>query len=269
VKTQELRLIVFLTRYLDLFTRFYSSYNSVVKIGYILSTAMIIVGIKYVDPIKMTYNAEQDSFPHWKYCVAPSILLAIGTLFIQHWQHATSLQLKPYIVMELLWTFSIYLESVAFLPQWTVLRKHRIVENLTGKFIFFLGMYRFLYIFNWIYRAHTEPYYEHHYVVYTCGIVQTLLYADFMYQYTKMSRLFGFARGNCLSLRSDNDNDNSRNSDDIDDDDTGLIFELSTSPENSRMINATDAMEPLIVGSEESQQMTTLRSRENQLLRVV
>jgi len=243
VKTQELRLLVFLTRYLDLFTRFYSMYNSVAKIGYILSTAMIIVGIKYVDPIKMTYNAEQDSFPHWKYCVAPSILLAIGTLLIQHGQQAISLQLYA-IVMELLWTFSIYLESVAFLPQWTVLRKHRIVENLTGKFIFFLGMYRLLYIFNWIYRAHTEFFYEHHYVVYTCGIVQTLLYADFMYQYTKISRLCGFARGKCFSLLSDNENDNSRNSDDIDDDDTGLIFELSALPENPRMINATDAMSP-------------------------
>jgi len=238
VKTQELRLLVFLTRYLDLFTRFYSLYDSVAKIEHILSTAMIIVEIKYMDPIKMTYNAEQDSFPHWKYCVAPSILLAIGTLLIQHWQQATPLHLYDIDdlydidVMELLWTFSIYLESVAFLPQWTVLRKHRIVENLTGKFIFFLGMYRFLCIFNWIYRAHTEPLYQHIYVVNTCGIVQTLLYADFMYQYTKLSRLCGFARGKCLSLRSDNDSDNSRNSDDIDDDDTGLIFELSAPPEN-------------------------------------
>jgi len=257
VKTQELRLLVFFTRYLDLFTKFYSMYNSVVKIGYILSTAMIIVGIKYLDPIKSVYNTEQDSFPHWKYCVAPCIVLAIGTHLI------SSPQLFSFI--ELFWTFSIYLESVAFLPQWTVLRKHRLVENLTGKFIFFLGMYRFLYILNWMYRASTEFYYEHNYVVYTCGIVQTLLYADFFYQYTKMSRLCGFARGKFL--QSDKDDDNNRNSDE--DDDTGLIFELSASPENPRTINATDAMEPLIVASEESQQMTTLRSRENQLLRVV
>jgi len=235
VKTQELRLLVFLTRYLDLFTKFYSLYNSIVKIGYILATAMIIVGIKYMDPIKSVYNAEHDSFPHWKYCVAPSILLAIGTILIQ-------------LEYEFFWTFSIYLESVAFLPQWTLLRKYRVVENMTGKFIFFLGMYRLFYIFNWIYRAHTEMYYRHRIVVYTCGIVQTLLYADFFYQYTKMSRVCGFARGKWLRLRADNDDDNSRNSDenDADDDDTGLIFELSASPENLRTINATDAMEPLI-----------------------
>eukprot|EP00555_Chaetoceros_dichaeta_P012406 CAMPEP_0198268974 /NCGR_PEP_ID=MMETSP1447-20131203/39567_1 /TAXON_ID=420782 /ORGANISM="Chaetoceros dichaeta, Strain CCMP1751" /LENGTH=77 /DNA_ID=CAMNT_0043960311 /DNA_START=632 /DNA_END=865 /DNA_ORIENTATION=- len=63
-----------------------------------------------------------------------------------------------------------------------------------------------------------------------------------------MSRVCGFARGKWLRLRADNDDENSRNSDenDADDDDTGLIFELSASPENLRTINATDAMEPLI-----------------------
>ena len=260
MKTQELRLLVFVTRYLDLFTTFYSLYNSVFKLAYIVATAAIIIGIKYMDPIKSLYNAEQDSFPHWKYCVAPCIILTFGTC-IQMFEFG----IVRFDLKKLLWTFSIYLESVAILPQLMVLRKYRLVENLTGKFVFFLGMYRFFYILNWIYRANTEKYYNHHFMVYICGIVQTLLYADFFYQYSRMSRFCGLARGNCLRRRSDNDDDNSSNEDedeDEDDDDTGLIFELSGSSKNPRtFINTVamaGAMEPLILASEESQQMKTV-----------
>lgn len=42
IKTQELYLVVFATRYLDLFTTFYSLYNSLMKILYISATSYII-----------------------------------------------------------------------------------------------------------------------------------------------------------------------------------------------------------------------------------
>ena len=42
LKTQELFLVVFLTRYLDLFTTYYSLYNSVMKVAYIATTAYIV-----------------------------------------------------------------------------------------------------------------------------------------------------------------------------------------------------------------------------------
>jgi ER lumen protein retaining receptor len=123
VKTQELRLLVFLTRYIDLFTTFNYPYNSFMKAVYIVSTATIIVVIKYVDPIKSLYNAEQDSFPHWKLCVIPCTILATSTLLIGSGLSGLN------TMKELLWTFSIYLESVAILPQLIVLRKYRLVEN--------------------------------------------------------------------------------------------------------------------------------------------
>ena len=50
VKTQELFLLVFLTRYLDLFTTFYSLYNSLMKVAYIMSTSYIVCMIKYMEP---------------------------------------------------------------------------------------------------------------------------------------------------------------------------------------------------------------------------
>eukprot|EP00979_Chaetoceros_neogracilis_P007933 scaffold1725_cov267-Chaetoceros_neogracile.AAC.8 len=177
VRTQELFLLVFVTRYLDLFTTFYSIYNSCMKILYIFTTALVIYTIKIKEPIASTYDKAQDSFLHWKFAVAPAVVVAIITHLFQ-----TSFAINP---MDLLWTFSIYLESIAILPQLIVLQRYREVENLTGNYVFFMGSYRFLYILNWIYRSYHEPYYQHHYVVYFCGVLQTLLYVDFFYYYVK------------------------------------------------------------------------------------
>ena len=76
-------------------------------------------------------------------------------------------------VVEILWTFSIYLEPLAIIPQLIVLQRYKEVENLTGNYIFFMGSYRALYILNWVYRSYYEPYYRHHWIVYACGIAQT------------------------------------------------------------------------------------------------
>jgi ER lumen protein retaining receptor len=177
VRTHELFLLVFVTRYLDLFTTFYSIYNSVMKVLYITSTAMIIYTIKVKEPIASTYDKAQDSFLHWKFAVAPTAVVTLITHLIQH-----GLAFKP---MDFLWLFSIYLESIAILPQLIVLQRYREVENLTGNYVFFMGAYRFLYILNWIYRSYHEPFYQHHFIVYFCGVLQTLLYVDFFYYYIK------------------------------------------------------------------------------------
>ena len=216
VKMQELRLVVFLTRYLDLFTTFYSLYNSVLKITYIAVTAGIIYTIHGTEPIKSLYNYNQDSFEHWKYCAAPAFGLAILV-------HLFGSGLHGFNTMELLWTFSIILESVAILPQLHLLRKYRLVENLTGKFVIFLGLYRFFYILNWIYRANTQRWYRQHWLTYIAGVVQTLMYIDFFYQYVKVLR----------------QGENS-------DDESGLVFELS-----GRSEEIETAIEPLMETSEE------------------
>jgi len=115
---------------------------------------------------------------HWKFGAAPCFALAFLT-------HLIGSGIKDFSLMELLWTFSIYLEAVAILPQLIVLQRYGEVENLTGNYIFFMGAYRALYILNWIYRANFEEHYRHHWVVYICGVIQTLLYADFFYYYLK------------------------------------------------------------------------------------
>ena len=58
--------------------------------------------------------------------------------------------------MEILWTFSIYLESVAILPQLFMVQKTGEAESITSHYLFALGIYRALYILNWIYRYYGE-----------------------------------------------------------------------------------------------------------------
>lgn len=191
LRTHELFLLVFVTRYLDLFTRFYSLYNSCMKILYIASTSSIIYMIRFQEPICSTYEKGQDSFLHWKFAVLPCFIVAAITHLV-----GSNFQLD---VLDLLWTFSIYLESIAILPQLIVLQRFREVENLTGNYIFFMGAYRAFYILNWIYRAYNEPAYKHHWVAYFCGVLQTLLYADFFYYYLKSK-----SKGGKFSLPTSN-----------------------------------------------------------------
>jgi len=56
LRSHELFLMVFVTRYLDLFTTFYSLYNSFMKILYIVVTASIVYMIRYQPPICTTYD---------------------------------------------------------------------------------------------------------------------------------------------------------------------------------------------------------------------
>ena len=164
LKTQELFLIVFVTRYLDLFTTFYSLYNSFMKVAYIASTTYIIWMIRFQEPYKSKYDASQDSFLHIKFAVAPCAGLALFACLIKG-------ELSP---IDILWTFSIFLEALAIVPQLFVLQRYREVENLTGHYVFFLGAYRGLYILNWVYRSYYEQFYRHNWLVYVSGAVQTL-----------------------------------------------------------------------------------------------
>lgn len=83
IKTQEMYLLVFITRYLDLFTNYYSMYNSIMKVVYISSTALIIYMVRYTEPFKSNYDAAQDSFLHWKFAVAPVAVIALLTNLYQ------------------------------------------------------------------------------------------------------------------------------------------------------------------------------------------
>ncbi|CAE7897213.1 ERD2B [Symbiodinium sp. KB8] len=179
LKTQELYLIVFLTRYLDLFTNKTSLYNTLFKIFYIAASAGLVYLIRFREPFKSMYLFERDTFLHWKFAVLPCAVLA---LFINdiNWTGFNAWL----IFREYCWSFSIFLEAIAIFPQLVLLTRDKDVENITSHYIATLGAYRALYILNWIYRAWTEPHYSA-WLPWFCGAVQTLLYADFFWRYFK------------------------------------------------------------------------------------
>ncbi|XP_068665968.1 ER lumen protein-retaining receptor A-like [Aristolochia californica] len=168
LKTQELYVLVFLTRYMDLFTSFLSAYNTVMKLVFIGSSVAIVCLMRFHPLIRRSYDKDQDNFPHYL-LVLGSFVLA---LLVHEW----------FSFLEVLWAFSIYLEAVTILPQLLLLQRSGNVDNLTVHYVFFLGAYRGFYILNWIYRFFSE----HHYfrrITWFSGLVQTALYGDFFYYY--------------------------------------------------------------------------------------
>jgi len=81
----------------------------------------------------------------------------------------------------MLWAFSIWLESVAVLPQLFMLQRTGEAEAITTHYLFALGIYRALYILNWIYRFFAQGYFDP--IAVLAGVVQTVLYSDFFYIY--------------------------------------------------------------------------------------
>jgi len=164
-RSQMLFALVFITRYLDLFTSFISVYNTVMKVFFLVSS-MGTVYLMYVK-FKATYDHNHDTF-RVEFLLGPAVLLA---LFLNH----------EFSVMEVLWTFSIYLESCAILPQLFMVSKTGEAESITSHYLFALGSYRALYIVNWVYRYYAESFYD--IIAIVAGCVQTILYCDFFYLY--------------------------------------------------------------------------------------
>ncbi|KAF0697239.1 Aste57867_12067 [Aphanomyces stellatus] len=177
LKSQELFFLCYVTRYLDLFTHYVSLYNSVMKLLYLGLSGAIVYYIRFKEPFKSSYDKSLDAFLHWKFAVLPCAVLAL--IFHERLE-----------VMEILWTFSLYLEAVAIIPQLILLQRTGEVENLTSNYVVLLGIYRAFYLINWIYRAATEPHYHTIWPMLIAGLVQTGLYVDFFYYYAK-SKYYG------------------------------------------------------------------------------
>ena len=167
-KSQFLYLLVYITRYLDLFwtdpTR--SLYNTTFKIVFIASQSYIVYLM--LSDYKPTHDPNADTF-RVEYLIGGAAVLGLVLPY-------------KYTPAEMLWAFSIWLESVAILPQLFMLQRTGSAETITTHYLFALGAYRALYIPNWVWRYFTEQHYFDPIAV-VAGIAQTVLYADFFYIY--------------------------------------------------------------------------------------
>jgi len=164
-KTQELYVAVFLTRYLDLFWNFVSLYNTAMKLFFIGSSCFIVFLMRV--KFRPTNDPSIDTF-RTEFIVGPAFILALVFNY-------------EFIPSEILWSFSIFLESVAILPQLFLLQRTGEAETITTHYLAALGLYRALYIPNWIYRYWTEGVVD--VIAVVAGLVQTGLFADFFYVY--------------------------------------------------------------------------------------
>lgn len=90
--------------------------------------------------------------------------------------------------LQVLWTFSIILESVCVLPQLLLLRQTTVPTVLDSYYLVLLGSYRFFYIINWIVKGVGDPtWYDPISVIF--GILQTALYLDFAWVYYTRQRV--------------------------------------------------------------------------------
>lgn len=165
LRSQILFSIVYITRYLDVFTTFISLYNTVMKLLFVGISCMTVYLIH--TRFRATYDSHKDTF-RMELALAPCFFLA---LFFNY----------EFSVVEVLWAFSIYLEAVAIAPQLFMIMKRHKAEMITGHYLFALGSYRALYILNWIYRYYVESHFDP--IAVYAGLVQTALYCDFFLLY--------------------------------------------------------------------------------------
>lgn len=184
---------MYISRYLDLFTTYISLYNSFMKLVFLAGSGATIylIYLKF----KATYDHNHDSF-RIEFLLIPCAILA---LLINHdftvmevgsmttiWlsirtTYSNAIIVVVVLLVQVLWTFSIYLESVAILPQLFLVSKTGEAESITSHYLFALGSYRALYLLNWVYRYFSEAHYD--LIVIFAGVVQTILYCDFFYLY--------------------------------------------------------------------------------------
>lgn len=90
---------------------------------------------------------------------------------------------------QILWVFSIILESVCVLPQLLLLRQTSVPTVIDSFYLITLGSYRGLYILNWIWRGISphgrgpEP------IPIIFGVIQTAFYIDFFWVYYSRQRV--------------------------------------------------------------------------------
>ncbi|KAE8357137.1 ER lumen protein retaining receptor-domain-containing protein [Aspergillus caelatus] len=178
--TQVLYMMVFLSRYLELFIgRGWGTFYLVFfKLFYIFSSAYIIFLMMKVFP--RTRERERA----WKLALgsaAASLVLApILTLIFRHpWPQRW--------FTEIWWTFSIVLESVCVLPQLLLLRQTTVPTVIDSYYLLTLGSYRGFYILNWLYRGFVSHYWDPISDIF--GIVQTAFYIDFAWVYYTRQRV--------------------------------------------------------------------------------
>jgi len=171
--TQFLYFLIFITRYLDLFDHSQTLYLVFFKLTYIVTSIIALVVFSKLDK---TYEKRNDT------CNL-AVILSLSTV-------ASILLTSEYSVLEVLWTFSEFLEGFAMVPQYVFCYREKGQKDWgVNLYIISLGGYRVFYAFNWIYKKIKMPHYSD-LQSWIAGVIEILLFVDFLnYRFTGNSML--------------------------------------------------------------------------------
>jgi ER lumen protein retaining receptor len=175
--TQLLYLIVHVTRYCN--SNFFTPpiYNLIFKIFYLVTAIAILVAMR--TRLASTWNRRHDTF-RVIFIIILCALLAIITGGLEY----RSTRTLGHSIQIYFWAFSLWAEALAVLPQMILLGRSERVEGLIREHLFFMSIYRILYLFNWFYQFIHNRGPKYH-VIYVASVLQTVIYADYIYVYCR------------------------------------------------------------------------------------
>mmetsp|Transcript_4086 Transcript_4086/g.7543 ORF Transcript_4086/g.7543 Transcript_4086/m.7543 type:complete len:293 (-) Transcript_4086:174-1052(-) len=184
-KTQALYFLVFFTRYLDIFSPGGYLYNTMFKLYYLSMTPILFVLIFIARRDWGGLNMRWESYYQKKkdtfvimFVLIPSVIFGYiatpsPTYGVQTWDES---------MVGMMWTFSIFLESFALLPQYVMFyRLEEKADDLSFSIVAMLGFYRVLYLINWIMKFSIAGAYVSRYHIISAigGIGNLAFYIDF------------------------------------------------------------------------------------------
>jgi len=167
--TQILYFCVFITRYLDLVDHSQTAYLVFFKITYIVTSVIVLAVFWRLDK---TYERQKDT------CSLAVIFAPCVT--------AAFLLSTDYSALEMLWSFSQFLEGFAMVPQYIFCYRDKTSRDYgVVLYVVSLGGYRVFYAANWIYKKVQMPAYSD-IQSWTGGIIEIAFFTDYV-----LSRLLG------------------------------------------------------------------------------
>lgn len=170
--TQILYFLVFITRYLDLLDHSQSMYLIFFKLTYITTSGIVLFLFSH---FKNTYERRHDTFN------IVVVIIPCAT--------AAVLLTNEYSMLEVLWTFSEFVEGFAMVPQYIFCYRSGPRDWGQSLYVISLGGYRVFYALNWIYKKIQMPHYSD-IQSWIGGIIEILFFIDFLnYRFTSNSML--------------------------------------------------------------------------------
>jgi len=169
--TQILYFLVFITRYLDLVDHSQTAYLVFFKLTYILTSIIVLIIFWKFDK---TYERQKDT-------------CSLAVIFVPCFT-ASILLANEISALEMLWTFSQFLEGFAMVPQYIFCYRDRLAKDYAvSLYVMSLGGYRVFYAANWIYKKIQMPHYSD-IQSWIGGFIEICFFTDYL-----LSRFTGYS----------------------------------------------------------------------------